>query len=93
MSILQSVKFDMITINKNWDPESTVTAPNSLMKLVHFGEKQQIMYLLIKTPVSICLTPVQIPLQKMTKICDKQTHKQMDIAKKIAANVNGASRN
>ena len=60
------------------------------MKLVHFGEKQQIMDLLIKTPVSICLTPVQIPLQKMTKICDnRQTHiLQTDIAQKIAANVN-----
>ena len=65
------------------------------MKLVHFGEKQQIVSLLIKTPVSICLTPVQIPLQKMTKICDnRQTDiLQTDIAKKIAANVNSASRN
>ena len=81
-------------ITKIWDPESTVTAPNSLMKLVHFGETQQIMNLLIKTPVSICLTPVQIPLQKMTKICDRQTDiLQTDIAKKIVANVNSASRN
>ena len=83
-------------ITKNWDPESTVTAPNSLMKLVHFGEKQQIVSLLIKTPVSICLTPVQIPLQKMTKICDNKqqtTNKQMDISPKNATNVNSASRN
>ena len=32
------------------------------LKLIRFWSKQLFLDLLIKTPVSICLTPVQIPL-------------------------------
>ena len=58
-----------------------------------FLVKQLFLDLLIKTPVSICLKPVQIPLRKMVKVTRQTDILQTDIAQHFAANVNSASRN
>ena len=81
---------NLVKIIKIWDPETTVTAPKSLMKLVHFGQKTQFLDLLIKTPVSICLSADTLAENDQNLW---QTDKQTDIVQNLAANVNSASRN
>ena len=66
------------------DPQTTAVYWLIDLKLVHFWSKQLFLDLLIKTPVSIWLTPVQIPLRKMTKVCYRhQMAKQKGPPQKI----------